>query len=270
LSVTEKERVPASSAALAGTRPFSVTLKTAGSRTVTVTAGPATKLQVLLPGEAAAPGTASGKTGTPSDQAVGGSFAVVVRAVDANWNLVTGATPTVAFTSSDPLATLPGNAALIAGTRTFSVTLATATSQIVTAADVIATLTAGSSAAVLVLGTTLSAPGSIPLGFGFPGQTVTSPAYPVSWLSTETGKHITATLTADASDGTGHTITAGEITLILSNGTTDTVVGPLSSAQTVAVIVGASGSQQIKLRVRVPSAVAGVYTAALRFDVVGP
>ncbi len=99
---------------------------------------------------------------------------------------------------------------------------------------------------------------------------MTSAAYPVSWLSTENGKRITAVLTADASDGAGHTIAASDVTLILTIGTTDTVVGPLSSPQAVAVISSASGSQQIKLRMRVPSAVAGVYTASVQFDVVGP
>ena len=53
-------------------------------------------------------------------------MSVTVNAVDANWNLVTSATPMVAITSSDANATLPANAALVAGTRTFSVTLKTA------------------------------------------------------------------------------------------------------------------------------------------------
>ncbi len=279
--------LPANAPLVAGTRTFSVTLRTAGSRTVTATdvaavltpgtsaavtvsAGAATALQVLLPGETAAPGSPTGKTGSPTDQTVGGSFLVVVRAVDGYWNLVTTATPTVAMTSTDPLAALPTNTPLIAGTRTFAVILSTATSQTITASDVAAVLTPGTSAAVLVLGTTLTAPTAISIGSGFPGQTVTSAAYPVSWLSTEIGKRVTAVLTADASDGAGDAISATDIVLITTNGTTDTVIGPLSTAQDVAIITSAAGSQLIKLRLRVPSAVAGTYTVSLRFDVVGP
>ena len=98
--------LPANAALVAGTQTFSVTLKTAGSRTVTATditdgaktantspaitvnAGAFAKLQVLVPGETAAPGSATGKTGTPTAQTAGTPFNVTVNAVDANWNVV--------------------------------------------------------------------------------------------------------------------------------------------------------------------------------------
>ena len=135
-----------------GTQTFSVTFKTAGSATVTATdvtdgsktantspsttvnAGAVTKLQLLMPGETAAPGTSTGKTGTPTAQTAGTAFTVTVNAVDANWNLVSS-THTVAITSSDANAGLPANAALVGGTRTFSVTIKTAGSWTVTATD---------------------------------------------------------------------------------------------------------------------------------------
>ena len=158
---------------MAGTKTFSVTLKTAGLRTVTATdvtdatktpstsapitvnPGPFTKLQVLVPGETAAPGTASGKTGTPSTEGVGTPFTVVVNAVDANWNVVSS-THTVGITSSDPAATLPSRAALVAGTKTFSVTLNTVGSRTVTATDISdGTKTASTSAAITVVAPTL-------------------------------------------------------------------------------------------------------------------
>ena len=96
----------------------------------------ATQLQVLMPGETSAPGTATGKTGTPQPQPSGTAFNVTVNAVDAKWNLVDYCTDTVAITSSDASASLPANAALAGGTGTFSVTLTTAGSQTVTATDV--------------------------------------------------------------------------------------------------------------------------------------
>ena len=91
------------------------------------------RLQILVPGETAAPGTASGKTGTPSTQTPGTAFNVTVNAVDEFWNLVATATDTITLTSSDGAAVLPAAAALVSGTRVFSVTLNTPPSQTVTA-----------------------------------------------------------------------------------------------------------------------------------------
>jgi hypothetical protein len=106
---------------------------------------------VLVPGETAAPGTALGKTGTPSGQTAGAPFSVTVNAVDANWNVVSS-THTVGITSNDSAATLPANAALVAGTRTFSVTLNTGGSRTVTATDISdATKTANTSPAITVV-----------------------------------------------------------------------------------------------------------------------
>jgi hypothetical protein len=84
--------------------------------------GAFTRLQVLLPGEAAAPGTGSGKTGTPRAQTEGVPFNVTVRACDGQWNTVPSVTDVVSLMSSDASATLPASVALQAGTRTFSVT----------------------------------------------------------------------------------------------------------------------------------------------------
>jgi hypothetical protein len=114
----------------------SATNFTSAMQTETITVGPFTKLQLLVPGETAAPGTASGKTGTPTTEFVGGAFNVTVNAVDAFWNLISAA-DTVQITSSDANALLPANAPLSAGTGTFSVTLETAgTSTIITASDI--------------------------------------------------------------------------------------------------------------------------------------
>lgn len=146
--------MPAPAALSSGTVTFATTtLPTAGTATITATntsdgtktadtspsitvnAGTINKLQILVPGETAAPGTGSGKTGTPSNQASGSPFSVTVNAVDANWNLVSS-TDVIAITSSDGAAGLPSNAALIAGTKDFTVTLNTAGAQTVTATDV--------------------------------------------------------------------------------------------------------------------------------------
>lgn len=86
-------------------------------------AGPFTRLQVLLPGETAAPGTGSGKTGTPRAQTVGVPFNVTVRACDATWNLVNTTTDVVRLLSSNTTATLPGPTQLQSGTLLLTVTL---------------------------------------------------------------------------------------------------------------------------------------------------
>jgi hypothetical protein len=96
----------------------------------------ATKLQVLMPGEVNAPFTATGKTGTPDSQPVGGVVNVTVNAVDVDWNVVTTCTDTANITSSDAGAALPPDTALVNGTYTFQVFFGTPGTQTVTATDV--------------------------------------------------------------------------------------------------------------------------------------
>jgi hypothetical protein len=86
-------------------------------------AGPFARLQVLLPGETAAPGTSSGKTGTPSPQTAGIPFHVTVNACDASWTLVPAVTHTIRILSSDASASLPASAQLVGGTGDFLVIL---------------------------------------------------------------------------------------------------------------------------------------------------
>lgn len=93
------------------------------SAVATAQTGQYTQLQVLLPGESPAPGTASGKTGVPSAQAVGVPFTVSVRACDQQWNPVASVANVVGLTSSDAVADLPGNTALSAGAAALTVTL---------------------------------------------------------------------------------------------------------------------------------------------------
>jgi len=81
-----------------------------------------TRLQVLLPGETAAPGTPSGKSGTARAQVVGVPFSITVRACDNTWNTVTNNSNTIQITASDVSATIPSPAQLSSGTRIFQVT----------------------------------------------------------------------------------------------------------------------------------------------------
>ena len=111
---------------------------------------PFTKLQVLMPGEMSAPNTVSGKTGTPGAQTSTVPFNVTVNAVDSVWNIV-ASSDTVHITSSEGTATLPADAALVLGTKTFSVTLNASGSWTVTATDVTdGTKTANTGTAVTI------------------------------------------------------------------------------------------------------------------------
>jgi hypothetical protein len=134
--------LPADSALSNGSASLTLTLKTAGTRTITasdvthpgiiantssslaVSPGPFVRLQLLTPGEQSASGTASGKTGLPVAQSSGVPFPVTVNGVDANWNTI-NTNDTIRITSSDPNAILPANAALVSGSRNFSVALVT-------------------------------------------------------------------------------------------------------------------------------------------------
>src|SRR5207237_2029576 len=93
------------------------------STTIAISPAAFVKLQLLAPGESSAPGTVSGKSGTPAAQTAAVPFNVTVNAVDAFWNFVNTVADNVGITaSSDSNAILPANAALNGGTQTFSVT----------------------------------------------------------------------------------------------------------------------------------------------------
>ena len=90
---------------------------------VTTTALAFSKLQVLAPGENAAPGTATGKTGAPTSRLIGEGYNFTVNAVDLYWNFIAAApADNIHITTTDNTATLPADAALAAGTQSFGIT----------------------------------------------------------------------------------------------------------------------------------------------------
>ena len=94
-----------------------------------------TRLQVLLPGEVAAPGTPSGKAGTPVAQAAGVPFIVRIRACDDTWNTVTSITHTVEISCTDETATHPDQVVLSAGEAQMTAVLNAGGSFTFTASD---------------------------------------------------------------------------------------------------------------------------------------
>ncbi len=129
------------------------------SSSYVVTPGPVVRLVILAPGETATLGTAPGKSGSPDGQHSTVGYSVTVDAMDASYNLATNSTDTVGMISSAAGDTLPANAALIGGTRTFSLTNNTVGSTTLTATNVTegpAVLIGSSTVAVSINSTTIS------------------------------------------------------------------------------------------------------------------
>jgi hypothetical protein len=62
----------------------------------------------LLPGETNAPGTLTGKTGSPSSESISaGGFNVTINACDKNWSILPNITDNVSMTSNDSTSTAP-------------------------------------------------------------------------------------------------------------------------------------------------------------------
>jgi hypothetical protein len=98
-----------------------------------------TRLQVLLPGETAAPGTPTGKTGTPTPQISDVPFNIVVNLTDNDWHPVTTPNDLVHldFTLPEGGYAYPSqDSILLSGTRTFEVTLSGQGTFTITASDV--------------------------------------------------------------------------------------------------------------------------------------
>ncbi len=128
-------------AANAGVYTFAATLKTAGTRSITV----ADTANSFLTGSATTTVTAAAASsltiaGFPSPTTAGSAGNLTVTALDAYGNIASGYTGTVQFTSSDAKAALPANYTFTsadAGTHVFPATLETAGTQSITAADTV-------------------------------------------------------------------------------------------------------------------------------------
>jgi hypothetical protein len=266
--------MPGASNLSGGTKTFAVTLRTLSTATITATdnadvsktsispsvttnIGPFTKLQILLPGETAAPSTALGKTGTPTAPAVGASFNVIVNAVDAGWNVITSATDVVGITSSDANAVLPSNAAMIAGTVTMSVTLKAAVSKTITASDITTPAkTANTSTAVTATPTTfaklqlllpgeVAAPGSPTGKTGTPSVinsgtaiTVTVNAVDIYWNKVTTA---TDNIIITSNDGLG--VMPAAAPLVLGTKTYSVILKTLTTTATITATDNTDGSK---------------------------
>lgn len=132
---------------------FAVPPHTGTSNSFIVSPGPLAGLQVLLPGETASSGEPDGRFGTPTTQSAGNAFNLVVRAVDAYWNLVPGINHRVAFASTDSFAILPSpDTTLADGQRIVPVRLHKSGPQTITVTDLDAAISSDTSTPVTIIG----------------------------------------------------------------------------------------------------------------------
>ena len=133
---------------------FGVTLKTAGTQSITAT-DTGTLITGVTSGVTVLPAGASilVLAGYPTPQFVGTAGNVTVTAKDAFGNIATGYSGTIQFTSTDTAATLPDYYSFLPGdngVKTFSVTFATAGSQNITATDTITSSVTGTQSGITI------------------------------------------------------------------------------------------------------------------------
>jgi putative cell wall-binding protein len=147
--------LPASSTLSSGQRTFTVTLKTAGSQTVTATDTANSGLSGTTATIAVSPAATTHLLVTaPTSSAAGLSFIVAVTAKDAYQNTVTAYGGTVHLTSTDTAASLSSNAKLTNGFGNFSATLRTIGNRTVKATDTVTSSITGTSGTITVVART--------------------------------------------------------------------------------------------------------------------
>ena len=135
-STDGQAELPADATLTNGVGTFQVTLKTAGSQSITVTDTTTpgltgTEMGLLINPSFASQFSVSGLVDAPA----GTVGTVTITALDAYGNVATGFTHAVHFTSDDPIASLPADATLTNGVGMFPVTLKTVGVRSITASD---------------------------------------------------------------------------------------------------------------------------------------
>jgi hypothetical protein len=241
-------------AADAGVHAFGVTLKTAGTQSITATDTADSSITGTQAGITVTPAAAASfvLSGFPSPVTAGVVGTETVTARDAFGNTATGYTGTVHFTSSDPQAVLPADYAFTsadAGSHAFGVTLKTAGTQSITATDTADSSITGTQAGITVNPAaadhlSVSAPSSVTSGTPFDitvtaldpfGNTDVNYQGTVTFATSDPdpGVVLPADYTFTAADAGAHAFPGG-VTLVTTGGqaltATDTVSGITGSA----------------------------------------
>ena len=239
----------------AGTHVFSVTLKTAGTKsitatdTVTATITGAQSVSVL-----SGPATTLTVSGYASPTTAGAAHNVTVIAKDAFGNMATGYTGTVALTSSDARAVLPANYTFTggdAGTHVFSVTLKSLGTQSITTTDTVtATITGTQSGIIVNLGPTTTLAVS-----GFTSPTTAGAAHNVTVTAEDAGGNVTTGYT-----GTVH-FTSSDASAVLPANYTFT--GGDAGTHVFSVTLKTAGTQSITATDTVTGTITGTQSGIM-------
>jgi hypothetical protein len=237
-----------------------VVLVTAGSQTLTATDTAITSIT----GSASVPvnpGAAASLvvTGFPTTITAGVAGSFIVTARDNFGNTATGYAGTVHFSSSDAQATLPANASLTNGTRTFSATLKTASTQSLTATDTVTSSIGGTQSNITVNPAAAKKfmvsgfPSPVMAGVAGSFTVVAKDAFnnmatgytgTVHFTSSDTKAVLPANYTFVAADSGTHTFSATLKTAATQSITaTDTVSGTTKGSQTGIVVQAAATAQ---------------------------
>ena len=240
-------------AADGGVHTFSATLKTAGTQSITATDSQTSGLTgsdggIMVNAAAASTMTVAG---FPSSTTAGAAGTITVTLKDAYGNIASGYAGTVHFTSSDTKAALPANytfTAADAGVHSFSVTLKTAGTQSLTAADTVNSALTSTESGITVNAAAASkfiitAPSTVTAGAPFSltitvedayGNVVTGYTGTIHFTSTDNKATLPANYTFTAADKGVHTFTG--LILRKKGKQTITITDALNSSLTGSVI----------------------------------
>ncbi len=246
-----------------GTHTFTITLKTAGSQSLTAT----DTVTGSITGNASTTVNAAAAsiftvTGFPASTTAGIGQSFTLTARDGFGNIATGYTGTVHFTSTDGQAILPANYAFTAadnGAHTFNATLKTSGTQSVTATDTVTgSITGNASTTVAAAAAStfqVFGPSSTTAGIGQNftvtakdafGNTATGYIGTVHFTSADAQATLPADYTFIAADNGVHTFTATLRTAGNQSLTaTDTVTGSITGAATITVTAAAASVFQV-------------------------
>ncbi|MCW3060670.1 MAG: hypothetical protein JWQ02_2491, partial [Capsulimonas sp.] len=265
--------LPADSTLTNGVGTFSVTLKTAGSQTVTATDTVTSSITgtsgAIVVGAGAANHFAVSALST---MRAGSAYNITVTAKDAYGNTATGYAGTVHLTSSDTVAILPADATLTNGVGTFRILFRTAGGQTITATDTVNSAITGTAAITVTAGPAvrfvLTAPSSTQVGGVFNvtvmakdalGNTVTGYAGTVHLTSSDTAAILPADAALTNGVGTFRVIlrTTGRPTITA----TDTVNSAITGA--VAITATAGPAARFVLTAPNPTQVGAVFNVTV-------
>jgi murein DD-endopeptidase MepM/ murein hydrolase activator NlpD len=154
-SSDSRATLPANSTLTNGAGTFSATLLTAGNKNITATDTATSSITGNAAVAVSAAAAERYSVSAPSSSTAGGAFSVTVTSLDAYGNIATGYTGTVHFDSGDGQAVLPSDYTFTSGdagmhTFTNAITLKTAGSQSIIAADTVTSSVTGTSPAIVI------------------------------------------------------------------------------------------------------------------------